>query len=155
MPVGTGEKARLAEALLPQRVIDRVLSRVVVDGDCLLSTYSPISDAGYRQVGWSGEGGVHKLLCHRVAWIAKHGPIPEGLTVHHECFNTACVNVEHLGLMETFENTRRQRGQDWPVGTCKRNHPNSELVREGRQRVCRLCRKASVDRRRVARRGGS
>lgn len=148
-----GAKAREAERLLPQRVIDRVLSRVVkTDDGCLLSTYSPQSDGGYRQIGFRVNGVNYKLLTHRVAWVAEHGPIPDGLTVHHKCFQTACVNVDHLELMETYENTRRQGGQDWPLGECQRGHLDSELVWESGQRVCKPCRHMSVTRRRKEKR---
>lgn len=138
---------------IPQRVIARALEeRVARSSDgCLLSTYSPCTPRGYRQIGWREDDEDHKELVHRVAWFAKHGPIPANLTVHHKCFQTACVNIEHLGLMERYENTRRQNGEDWELGTCKRGHPDTELVQESGQRVCRLCRKASVDRRRKER----
>ena len=141
------------QGFAPGRVVERVLSKVIVSPDgCLLSTYSPVTSGGYRQVGWSTARVIGKELVHRVAWFARHGLIPVGMTVHHKCFRTNCVNADHLSLMTLAENTQRKGGQDWPLGTCSRGHSNDQMVREGKQNVCRPCRKASVDRRRNERR---
>ena len=31
-------------------------------------------------------------------------PIPEGMTIHHKCANTLCVNPDHLQLSTNAEN---------------------------------------------------
>lgn len=36
---------------------------------------------------------------HRVAWEDAHGPIPDGLTIHHLCGQRRCRNVEHMELL--------------------------------------------------------
>lgn len=59
-------------------------------------------------VGHSGHGQVFfkgKLeRTHRVAWIKKHGYIPDGLSVLHKCDIPSCVNPDHLFLGDQLLN---------------------------------------------------
>ncbi len=51
--------------------------------------------------------GTKSMLAHRVAWILKHGEIPDGLEICHDCpggDNRACVNVEHLHAWPHIKN---------------------------------------------------
>lgn len=43
---------------------------------------------------------------HRVAWILKNGPIPDGLHVLHKCDVKNCVNTNHLFLGTNADNMR-------------------------------------------------
>jgi len=131
---------------IPQRVIERVLSRVIKSSEdgCHISAYSTASH-GYAQVGW-GEGGRDVVtLAHRVAWIAEHGPIPEGMTVDHTCKTKQCVNVKHLRLLDNFENGRRTDGRDWPLGQCVNGHSNSELREYGTKTPRLRCKPCNDD----------
>lgn len=46
------------------------------------------------------------VRAHRWAYAAANGPIPEGLCVHHRCFNPLCINPGHLELITCGENSR-------------------------------------------------
>lgn len=137
----------------PPRVFERVLGSVAMGPNgCIVSTLT-LNEDGYARIGW-GEGGrggkIYRIGAHRAAWIATHGPIPDGLTVHHRCFNRRCVNVLHLELLTNSDNARRQgQARDLPDdGSCVRGHGPEHWVVVGRYRSgaemhgCRECRRA-------------
>ena len=45
-----------------------------------------------------------KPLAHRFSYETFIGPVPDGMTVHHKCSVTSCVNPEHLELATSMEN---------------------------------------------------
>ena len=49
-------------------------------------------------------GTKNNVQTHRMMWIYKNGPIPDGMQVHHNCYNTACCNPDHLELATGMEN---------------------------------------------------
>lgn len=56
---------------------------------------------------------------HRVAWALARGPIPEGMTIDHLCWNKACINVAHMEVVTRGENARRaMSGQRTHCATC-------------------------------------
>lgn len=123
---------------IPRHVALRAFIKFVPDENgCHVSTYSTASH-GYAQIGWHEDSRVLGTTAHRAAWVAAHGQIPAGMTVDHECRNKRCVNPAHLRLLTNFENARRSL-YDWPVGTCRNGHPQSELVQIGGRRRCRPC----------------
>ena len=79
---------------------------------------------------------------HRLSYEMHVGPIPDGLTVDHWCFNPPCVNPEHLRLLTLSENASHQL--DSYKTHCIRGHEfTSENTRfkdygNGR-RECRTC----------------
>ena len=77
--------------------------------------------------GWGRFPGFKQpQLAHRAVWIQKYGPIAEGLTVDHICFNRACVNVEHLRLMTRSQNSGRRQGGYVKKTHCPSGHPYSD-----------------------------
>ena len=126
---------------IPERVTERVLSRVDREGTCIVSTYSRGSH-GYAQVGWQDRGERVVTLCHRVAWIAAHGRIPDGMHVDHICRNRPCINIDHLQLLTHAENS----AQGGPTRSakqthCKRGHAFDEhgVVDNRGSRKCLTC----------------
>ena len=58
---------------------------------------------GYGRVGI---GRTKYVYAHRVAYIDKVGPIPDGLVVMHICDNPPCCNPAHLALGTRGDNNR-------------------------------------------------
>ena len=65
-----------------------------------------LTERGYGVIQLGRGRGTAKA--HRVVYEALVGPIPEGMTLDHLCFNPACVNPAHLDPCSREENTRRQ-----------------------------------------------
>lgn len=89
--------------------------------------------------------GTKALRAHRVAWEAKHGPVPEGLVLDHLCRNRACVNLDHLEPVTHRVNVLRGVGptaRNAAKTHCNRGHElagaNMRRDRRGR-RVCHQC----------------
>lgn len=95
-----------------------------------------IQSKGYGSVG-DGQGGT--TLAHRMAWVAQHGPIPNGLTIDHLCFNKRCVNVEHMELVTPAENIARAKRMK---AYCPLGHeytPENTYRNGAGHRYCREC----------------
>lgn len=82
------------------------------------------------------------VFVHRLSYLAFVGPIPDGHHVDHICFQTSCVNPEHLQALPAIENLRRQRSA---LAThCKRGHeftPENTSTGPGGtgRRRCKTC----------------
>jgi len=90
-------------------------------------------------------GGRHGKYAHRHIWELEHGPIPEGMRVHHICRNRACVNVEHLSLVTHKENILLGVGPT--AANARKTHcvhghlldERNTYLRPGGGRDCRRC----------------
>lgn len=56
---------------------------------------------GYGQIRRGGRA----YRVHRVIWSAKHGPIPPGILICHECDNPPCTEERHLFAGSAKDNT--------------------------------------------------
>jgi hypothetical protein len=89
-------------------------------------------------------------LTHRVAWTLTYGPIPEGMTVDHECRNRRCCNPNpgHLRLKTNVDNAT-DNGNHRKTH-CKWGHEftegNTRMTKQG-HRACRTCQQKSNTRR--------
>lgn len=124
---------------IPDRVAQRAFENWTEgDGGCHISTYSTQS-SGYAQIGWWADGKSHMTTAHRAAWVHVHGQIEGDMDVDHRpTCDYRCVNDEHLRLLTPQDNRRRQYG-DWPLGECRRGHPDSMRVPSTRGTRCGEC----------------
>ncbi|NLV71142.1 MAG: HNH endonuclease [Actinobacteria bacterium] len=64
-----------------------------------MSTECEIWTKGTTGGGFSAmKKGGRTVYVRRVLWEARHGPIPEQMTVRSRCGNRLCVNPDHLYL---------------------------------------------------------
>lgn len=143
--------ARWNSVPVPDRVAERAYTNVDKQADgCWISRYS-VASHGYSQIGWQTKASRHVILGHRASWVHVNGQMPLGMTLDHVCKTRRCVNPEHLRMLPNYENARRVDGADWPIGFCKRGHPNSELReyafgRGTKTLECRVCHSARIRR---------
>lgn len=103
-----------------------------------------IHGQGYGLIRMGGK--THRA--HRIAWILRHGHIPEGKMVLHGCDNPPCVNINHLHLGDAFDNQReavaRGLNHQRRKTHCPKGHPYAGAnlrVQETphQRRICRTC----------------
>lgn len=123
--------------MTPARVLDRAATRYEVDGDCWISTYST-ANHGYAQLGWTVDGQSSVVLAHRAAYEAHYGPIPDGMTVDHTCYERRCVNPDHLRLLDRATNAA-QHGRNWPMVPAECGHKVPQYSRAGSKPWCKRC----------------
>lgn len=70
--------------------LDKVLSRCIQDGDCLV-WQGALNTDGYPRAGIDGNSNI-KL--HR--WVCEHFHDIDGLVVRHTCDNRMCLKPSHL-----------------------------------------------------------
>jgi hypothetical protein len=95
----------------------------------------------YGVYGWEGK----PQRTHRIAYMLKKGPIPEGLVVRHTCHNPICCNPAHLETGTQAQNVedavragriaagersgRRKHPEAFPIGDdCRRSKLNKRKV---------------------------
>jgi hypothetical protein len=78
---------------------------VQADG-CWLWT-GHVHKGGYGQITVRRHSKDKSYRAHRLAYELYKGPIPEGLTLDHLCYNILCVNPEHLEPVTSEENIKR------------------------------------------------
>ena len=148
---------------VPQRVIDRIRTRVVVDEHgCWLWPGANVN--GYGQTGWVEGGRPRRALTHRAMYEAQVGPIPRGLTLDHRCHDPRtcrpesasscphrrCCNPAHLEPVTARVNVLRGgsfAASNAAKQVCPNGHPyddaNTYRAPDG-GRQCRVCRSEHV-----------
>lgn len=133
LPSDARHPARWNQTPVPARVAERAfLRREVSATRCWVSTYSTASH-GYAQIGWQENGNRHIVLAHKASWIHVNGQMQVGLTLDHTCKNRRCVNPDHLRVLSNQENSRRNQGDDWPMGECRNGHVGAKQVPDKRR----------------------
>ena len=120
-------------------------------------------DRGYGRFKMGPRHAQKSIRAHRVAWVLKHGPVPDGLELDHLCRNHACVRPSHLEPVTHAENVRRGIMAEVSARRatkrthCKRGHlfneANTYMATRGRNwRNCRTCHRLREAERRKRRR---
>lgn len=128
-------------------ISEAALSRSEPDANgCLVFTGS--LNKGYGQMGRVLDGRRRVIVTHRAVWEAENGPIPDGMTVDHLCFNRACQNVDHMEIVTRGENSRRAAHRNptvvknRAVTHCPKGHeytPENTYTPPSGGRFCRTC----------------
>lgn len=143
----------------PRPLLDRLADKMLVGDGCWEWTGATQPNGyGYFHVGSLTDGSDRMEYAHRVVYEALVGPIPEGLTLDHQCHNESaceggplcphrrCVRPAHLEPASDEENKRRGRHTNGNARKthCQRGHPftpeNTSVTTTGARR-CRPCAK--------------
>lgn len=119
-----------------------LLSRPDETSDCRVWT-ACIDRRGYGRILIRVEGRSYTRMAPRAAYETWVGPIPDGLTVDHVCFQPLCVNPAHLRLLTRSENSRYRRAYspDHCTNGHERTPENTYWHKKGKfQRAhCAVC----------------
>lgn len=84
--------------------VDRFMAYVEPDDSGCWFRYSRARNSGYTSIVCDGRS----LGSHRFAYAAFVGDIPAGMEIDHTCRDRACVNPEHLELVDRATNLARR-----------------------------------------------
>ena len=146
-------RARLAAANPKPSLEERFWEQVDKNGP----VHPVLGSACWLWVGkqrTSGYGGFGTKYAHRTSYELAHGVYAPELWVLHKCDNPPCVNPDHLFLGTHLDNMRDMvaKGRQKKVELktqCVHGHPFDGVnsYHNGRQRVCRQCKRDSEMRR--------
>ena len=102
-----GVYTRRYEQYSRRPILERLLEKIVIEGDCWIWTGARKS-YGYGCIG-AGTG-RKTLTTHAVMYQATFGAVPEGLEIDHLCRARLCCNPYHLEAVTHLENVRRGNG---------------------------------------------
>lgn len=107
---GHYQQRKRGESLSPLRkrslsIEQRFFEKIVKTDSCWNWTGS-LNNQGYGNFRVNGE--YHPA--HRVSYRMHVGPILGGLLIDHICHNPACVNPDHLRIVNNKQNMENQRG---------------------------------------------
>lgn len=91
-------------ALEITKTFARLAKRTVADANGCHNWTGAKTNHGYGITSYGGKN----WLTHRLVMTLIHGNITAGLEVHHKCFNTSCMNPNHLAIVSHAENSRQR-----------------------------------------------
>lgn len=99
--------------MIPDRAVKRFWEQVEKSDGCWVWTGCKINKEGYG--GQRIRGVLYPT--HRLSWILRNGPIPQGLQVLHHCDNPPCVNPDHLFIGTIGDNMKDKAAKGRAVNT--------------------------------------
>lgn len=127
------------------RDLDWIFSRVIPEPNSGCWIWDgPPGGGGYARTTINNR----QIKIHRLAWVLKNGPIPDGLELDHKCRVRSCVNPDHLEPVTRQINIMRGigpamlRARNAGVVACPKGHPyrgTNLFVSKSGSRVCREC----------------
>ena len=82
------------------------LHLVLLENGCIVDSAHCLNQDGYLRIKderYKGKGRAPLIMAHRLIWEECGGVIPKGYELHHTCHNRACVNINHLELVNISE----------------------------------------------------
>ena len=87
----------------------RLHDNSVLDGNGCYVWVRQIDTDGYGQITIKVNGKVKKLKAHRVSFEECVRKLEKGEQVDHICYNTSCINPDHLQAVTPKQNCKRRR----------------------------------------------
>lgn len=93
---------------VPRSISERVAGRFDVTATGCHEWTGAIDSRGRpsMQSGSAADGSRRPRRVHRLLWEETHGPLADGIDLHHVCENKLCVNLGHLVPLTHGEHAR-------------------------------------------------
>lgn len=117
--------------LIPPKTIARFWAKVDIadENECWLWNGAK-SSYGYGSFGF----GKKHFIASRLVWMLLRGPISEGMVVMHICDTPSCVNIAHLRIGTTKDNSDDKVSKNrhrWVYGERHYSKTNPEKLATG------------------------
>lgn len=83
---------------------EKLAALMVLNVDGCIDWVGNVKHDGYPNTNAYGK----RWYAYRLLWTLERGPIPDGMTVDHLCFNQLCMNLDHMEIVSNDENNLRR-----------------------------------------------